>query len=85
MADHSDAGQLDRYPIVGVLPGGGWIAHHKDQHTPVVGWVVQADGMTNAIIYDVGGLAMPKFNMDLNEARNVAVYHRESPEACPLC
>lgn len=52
-------------PIIGVLPGQGFVYASPllgDDDTitePVIGWVVRASGITQALILDSNGVALP--------------------------
>ncbi|MES9523138.1 hypothetical protein [Streptomyces capoamus] len=47
-------------PVIAAFPGGGWQAVYKDDngfeyYTPVVGWLVQADGNCRPFTFDQHG------------------------------
>ncbi|MFD9225243.1 hypothetical protein ACFWDI_35765 [Streptomyces sp. NPDC060064] len=48
-------------PVIGTAPGGGWSAEHRTDNgdteaTPVLAWLVHADGSLTPTIADIDGL-----------------------------
>ncbi|MET7643019.1 hypothetical protein ABZS83_05120 [Streptomyces sp. NPDC005426] len=54
--------ERDQAAIVGILPGAGWSIHWADGTSdPVVGFAVQADGVTRPLLAEMGGHATPYY------------------------
>jgi hypothetical protein len=67
-------------PVVGVMPGNGWLIHCTDSEgvswvDPVLGWAVHADGVVHPLVSDSDGVVD-----DPSDADSYRIYHPDSIE-----